>query len=1299
MNTPWQAVWLLAVETSGVVAVTGLIAWRLRSVVWQRTLWQASLLALTGLLLVEFSSLNLFRASREQPAPVTSVAVPNLALSTPAVTPIGSSSAVPVAESYQPIATVSPEPFTMPELAPMPSPKELAPLDIHAEAVVAQTNLPKDSFPLALALVLGVWVICALVLASRLLVGRFILLRFCARSQTVFDVALFERVQGIARKLGLKQSVQVLEASRIHTPVVFGLFRLTIALPAGFTERFDRRQQEAILAHELAHLAARDPLWYLLADGLVSVLWWHPLVWLARARLQVTSEMAADEACVLAENGPETLAECLVTIAQEISTPGSLESIGIEGSGFRSRLGQRVERLLKLSAEMVSQPAAWHTGMVKLGMPVLLVGVLVISSGWMRRDDANALKELPGMTWATLRTAVEIPPENKAKRERVPLPVAKSIELAQITNSLTPKIVQKERKWDISTKLNTNDVPNLQSNVIRGREQISRKLDSIVVKELAFDRVPLSDVIRFLVEESVEQDTQKQMIRFVINSNLPKENGITNSVNLKLDDALITIKPALKGKTMVQCLDAVMRGAQSVDGYSIQYRVDDFGVTILPASKPVYLVTQFFVLDRDEVQKVFGGEKVRKLGDTNLSVVITEKLRNYLKNAGVNSVTNSPKSFDRQMFYIEPKGHLIVRASLQELDVIREWLKGRLQNVVLGGVRLPNSVPSSVDLSVHQKNGKQADILDSAKPAEEEARVLSDNKVRIARLVEEGRRLRVAQRLQEAEAYFREANKLDPSDKSVDRALEEVQELITLIDYRQLYAEQELHQSASSFTNPTGKLPPPNPYVRTQVAVAPAKARVRIEEMLDKVVLKELYFDGLPLSKVTRFLEEESIKQDPEKRGVNFIINSNLDNQPGIRGDTNAAMVDLEKVIITISPPLKNLTMREALTAITNATARAGTNSLAFSVNDYAVVFRQYMPQPPQMFVRRFKVDPDSFLKGLKKVAANSGLTNITTSTNIQDMWREYIRYVGVKTDTNSMTASQVFYNDTTGILLVRASLQDLEIIQQAIEVLNMGKAQVTIEAKYIEVTDKVAKELGLTWFTTAALQETNKGKVGVFLNSSIPTNHNVRVEAPILPNHVSILSPKQAKALLQKFNSTTGVDVLSSPRVTTVNNRQARIEVGENLTVAVEKQLNPIVSTNGQPDVQTHFLTSPVITGPALDIVPTVSADGNSLKLNWTICLTQFLGYDKPSKGMEKNEPLPRFRVRQVANTNVVRDGQTLLVGCGMTESSPRTKTRSDGLFTTDTRAEKKHVIVLLTARIIDPAGNPVNRDEELGY
>jgi beta-lactamase regulating signal transducer with metallopeptidase domain len=137
----------------------------------------------------------------------------------------------------------------------------------------------------------------------------------------------------------------VIQSQRLATPIAFGVLRPTIGLPPNFEEVFDARKQRVILVHELAHLVAHDPIWYLLADLATTVFWWHPGVWWMRRHLQLASEWAADEASLLVEQGPGALAECLVQLGAVLSRRPPLDQLGIEG--FRSNLGCRVQRLIR----------------------------------------------------------------------------------------------------------------------------------------------------------------------------------------------------------------------------------------------------------------------------------------------------------------------------------------------------------------------------------------------------------------------------------------------------------------------------------------------------------------------------------------------------------------------------------------------------------------------------------------------------------------------------------------------------------------------------------------------------------------------------------------------------------------------------------------------------------------------------------------------------------------------------------------------------------------------------------------
>ncbi len=89
----------------------------------------------------------------------------------------------------------------------------------------------------------------------------------CQRQWQQLDAPDVVQIIGeLASRIGVRRSVRVLAVEGIPAPVAFGTLRPAVLVPADFAERFSRSQQQVILAHELAHLAAGDPAWLLVSE-------------------------------------------------------------------------------------------------------------------------------------------------------------------------------------------------------------------------------------------------------------------------------------------------------------------------------------------------------------------------------------------------------------------------------------------------------------------------------------------------------------------------------------------------------------------------------------------------------------------------------------------------------------------------------------------------------------------------------------------------------------------------------------------------------------------------------------------------------------------------------------------------------------------------------------------------------------------------------------------------------------------------------------------------------------------------
>jgi hypothetical protein len=117
-----------------------------------------------------------------------------------------------------------------------------------------------------------------------------------------------------------------------------------------------RDEAEAIIAHELAHVARLDWAKLLLARIAVALFWFNPLVWLLAREAHQLREEAADDA-VLGSNIDDTdYARLLVGIARHECNGMLLGAHGVAPS--RSSLSRRVRRVLDRA--LTRAPGGWR---------------------------------------------------------------------------------------------------------------------------------------------------------------------------------------------------------------------------------------------------------------------------------------------------------------------------------------------------------------------------------------------------------------------------------------------------------------------------------------------------------------------------------------------------------------------------------------------------------------------------------------------------------------------------------------------------------------------------------------------------------------------------------------------------------------------------------------------------------------------------------------------------------------------------------------------------------------------------
>lgn len=121
------------------------------------------------------------------------------------------------------------------------------------------------------------------------------------------------------------------------SPVVRGVLYPRILLPIGIDRLLNQSEVEAVLIHELAHARRRDNLIRLFYEVSLCALWFHPLIWLAGARIALYRELSCDDSVIRRAHGP-----ALVSALAKLAIP---EDAGFLQAAASSHLSHRLTRL------------------------------------------------------------------------------------------------------------------------------------------------------------------------------------------------------------------------------------------------------------------------------------------------------------------------------------------------------------------------------------------------------------------------------------------------------------------------------------------------------------------------------------------------------------------------------------------------------------------------------------------------------------------------------------------------------------------------------------------------------------------------------------------------------------------------------------------------------------------------------------------------------------------------------------------------------------------------------------------
>ncbi len=322
---------------------------------------------------------------------------------------------------------------------------------------------------------------------------------------------------------------------------------------------------------------------------------------------------------------------------------------------------------------------------------------------------------------------------------------------------------------------------------------------------------------------------------------------------------------------------------------------------------------------------------------------------------------------------------------------------------------------------------------------------------------------------------------------------------------------------------------------------------------------------------------------------------------------------------------------------------------------------------------------------GASPGGSNSDMTTVT-ATSTFTFWNQLQNHIQeilkIDEDYNGGYNKTLINRDATSITVSGSKRQLHEVEQYLAALKKRMHSQVMIEAHLIELTYNDYSSIGVNW------TEFSLALKGSYSNSF----NNIGTVNPLYSFGVEF-NPKGLIDFLRKYGE---VEVLSNPKVLTLSNQPAVINVGQQLSYLYEN--GAIASANSQTAATTTKTLGSVFVGLTLNIVPEVTEDGYIImRINPVtselLTDSELSSSSTPTTNANRVMP-PDTRVKQMTSIVKVKDAQKVLIGGLIEKKNFRNDTKVPllgdipglgWLFHNKTDVTRKsELFILLTPRLI---------------
>lgn len=349
---------------------------------------------------------------------------------------------------------------------------------------------------------------------------------------------------------------------------------------------------------------------------------------------------------------------------------------------------------------------------------------------------------------------------------------------------------------------------------------------------------------------------------------------------------------------------------------------------------------------------------------------------------------------------------------------------------------------------------------------------------------------------------------------------------------------------------------------------------------------------------------------------------------------------------------------------------------------------------------------------GISQNSENNRTTSKGSSSKIvtdseMDFWKEMETSLQVIVGADAGRKVQV--NPHTGLVLVRAlpgELREVEMFLRAVQ--DNVTRQVILEAKILEVILEDGFQSGINWFALGYNKDGNSlmgGMIGespiadgvnLFDSTGLASAGSTLRAAGELPVFSAALRISDFASFIELLETQGDVHVLSSPRISTLNNQKALIKVGQDEFFVTDVDTEREGTGTDRSILITPTL-APFFSGIALDVTPTID-EGGMVMLHIRPLISEVRQQNKQiTLGTESplNLPMARSTIRESDTVVRARSGQIVVIG-GLMQDVQRDEQAGipglsrlplvGGLFSfIDKQRTKTELVILLRPIVVD--------------